>query len=396
MAPPPNARGITGPKPWAVLGCGIALDSCALLPVGFLGAFAVDLQSDLRVDSTFIGLAVAAFFFFGSLTALTIGTSIDAYGPRRVAVIAGATTAVANCVVGLSGYSPLMVVAASALAGAAFSLTMPATNAVLGAAVTAKYRTLAVCVKQSAVPAALIVATLAVPLLGGKGGWRAGYVLAAFVTVSVVPIFARCTRFVVPRSRLPVDGGEITGRQAQRAVARFGVATMLASLLPGALTGFAALSLVGAGSSIGAAVLVLAVANACGIAMRVVSGALAQHYRLTSWLPVSAMMVAGAVGAFLLSSGVLILTIVGTLLAFGIGWGWSGLTYALVLASAPGNPGSTGAVIQAGGMLGSACGPVLMALMAEWLGMSVGWIGIGIAILVAGIVVARGMEGAST
>jgi hypothetical protein len=109
---------------------------------------------------------------------------------------------------------------------------------------------------------------------------------------------------------------------------------------------------------------------------------------LRSWLPVTAMMVGGGAGAFMMATGRETWMVVGTLIAFGIGWGWSGLTYALVLVSHTANPGSTGAVIQAGGMAGSASGPLLMAATVSAFGLSAGWIVAGLAIIAAGLLVA--------
>ncbi|MFI5426615.1 hypothetical protein [Aeromicrobium sp. UC242_57] len=134
--------------------------------------------------------------------------------------------------------------------------------------------------------------------------------------------------------------------------------------------------------------LVLGVANGAGIVTRLISGAVAQHLTLHSWLPVTAMMIGGGVGAFMLAIGRPGWTIAGTLLAFGVGWGWSGLTYALVLVGHAENPGSTGAVIQAGGMAGSASGPLLMAATVNAFGLSAGWICAGLAIIAAGLLVA--------
>jgi hypothetical protein len=71
-----------------------------------------------------------------------------------------------------------------------------------------------------------------------------------------------------------------------------------------------------------------------------------------------------------------------------VGLGWSGLTFALVLVASGGHPGSSGAFLQAGGMLGSAAGPVLMTLAVQVGGMGSGWFVMGAAIASAGLLVA--------
>ncbi|TQC47844.1 MFS transporter [Rhodococcus sp. WS4] len=384
-------------SPWVVLVASIAMDATALVPVGLTGAFAITLQEDLGVGSGFIGITVTAFFLTGSLTAVTAGARIDAFGSRKTACGAVALTALAAWLIAGLGLFHVAVVGGSMLAGAAFSMAMPATNAILGSVMPANRRILAVCIKQSAVPVSLLLATISVPVFEHAGGWRTSYALAGVMAVLVVGYFARVTRHPIPQSS-PADDGAvaISGRAAQRTVARFGIGSMLASLLPGALTGFAALSLTEAGSEPALTALVLTVANASGITVRLLSGVVAQRYNLRSWLPVTMMMIVGSVGAFFLATGVLWLMIVGALLAFGLGWGWSGLTYALVLVSNPDNPGSTGALLQAGGMLGSASGPLLMAATVDSFGLAGGWMGVGTAILIAGIVVAPGTRRRTT
>ena len=59
---------------------------------------------------------------------------------------------------------PVLMLAACGLAGCAFAITLPATNAVLRDVVSPDRTILAVCIKQAAIPLALVLASLAVPL----------------------------------------------------------------------------------------------------------------------------------------------------------------------------------------------------------------------------------------
>lgn len=388
MRAPDQRRGPSRRRPsptLLVLAATILADTCAIIPVGLVGAFAVDIRSTLDIGSHAIGLVVGGFFATGSLTAATLGMHIDAIGTRRTARGAGLATIAACASIAFGGGHLAVLAAGCALAGASFALTMPATNAILGAVVPLERRIVAVCAKQAAVPLALLLASASVPLLHRLGTWRLAYVVAAGLAACTA-LLLTCLRTDAPTVRTASTHGTST-RSAQRAVVRFGVATLLASLLPGALTGFAALSLTDVGLSPTTTASVLGAANGAGIVTRLVSGVVAQRVSLRSWLPVTVMMIGGGAGAFMMATGQQVWMIVGTFIAFAVGWGWSGLTYALVLVSHADNPGSTGAVIQTGGMAGSAIGPLLMAGTVSAFGLSAGWICAGLAIIAAGLIV---------
>jgi len=268
------------------------------------------------------------------------------------------------------------------VAGCAFAITLPATNAVLRAVVSPNRTILAVCVKQAAIPLALVLASVAAPLCGR----RVAFVAAVGLSIVALVAFAWVTARTAGHDR----SGEEESDVGRPRVARYAVATMLASLLPGALIGYAALSLSQAGLGSGAVAGILLLGNLGGIATRVLTGWLAERSALRSWWTVSLMMLAGGLGTLGLASHQRGVAVAGCLVAFVLGWGWSGLTFALILVSSGGHPGSSGALLQAGGMVGSAAGPVVMALAVRAGGMGFGWSVMAAAIAAAGMLVAPG------
>jgi hypothetical protein len=164
---------------------------------------------------------------------------------------------------------------------------------------------------------------------------------------------------------------------------------MLASLLAGSLIAYAAVSLHESGLAPAAGAIVLAVSNAGGVAARLGSGWWAQRRHSTSLRIVSVMMIAGAVGAFLLSFETPTTAAIGSVVAFTLGWGWSALLFAVILEVNLDNPGATGAVLQSGSMAGSGAGPLLMACLVGSFGLTAGWIVVGGAGLIAGLLILR-------
>jgi hypothetical protein len=381
--PAPTVHVAARPQPWlAVLAVAVLLDCCGILALGVVAAEALAIVRSVDRGQDFPGLLTTAFFLVGSATAATLGRRLDRVGARRTAVASAATTAlVALPLMWLSTSSVPMVVG-SGVAGAAFSLTLPATNALLGASLPSDRLVLGVCVKQAAIPTALLLVTAAAPLLGGGGPSRAflgADVLALLVLVAFV-IVTRGTSDVSARPR-----GETVPGPLPEGIVRHAAATMLASLLAGALIGYGAISLHGAGLAEHEAARALALGSLAGIGVRVLSGWLSQRLGLTSWWPVSAMTWSGAVGALCLTSDRAAVSVAGLLIAFALGWGWSGLAFALVLVVSGDRSGAAGAALQSGGMLGSALGPLMMSGAVHASGLTAGWVVVAVAMLAAGL-----------
>jgi predicted MFS family arabinose efflux permease len=369
-----------------LLASAVLLDCSGILAMGVVGASALSIVEDVGRGEGFVGALVTAFFVVGSATALVVGRGIDRVGARSSALVAGAVTAVVALPVLATTDDSAVMLAGCAVAGSAFAITLPATNAVLRTVVPAERMVFAVCIKQAAIPLALVLASTVAPSLGR----RDSFALADLLAIGSLFAFAWWSRRPPKRQ---VAEGSATELPPERGVVRYGAATLLASLLAGTLIGYSALTLSRAGLSPSGIALVLMIGSLCGIAARVLSGGLTQRWGLRSWWPVTAMMVVGAGGTACLSSDRPAVVVVGCLLAFTFGWGWSGLTFGLVLASSTHRPGMSGAMLQAGGMLGSAIGPALMGLIVGVGGYRAGWWVTAAALALAGLLVAPPLRG---
>lgn len=365
-----------------VLFAAVLLDCSGILAMGVVATFALSIVREVGRGDSFAGHLATVFFVAGSLAALTLGRRIDRFGARRSALLAGSATSFVALPMLAVVDGPVLMLVACGVAGCAFAITLPATNAVLRELISPDRTILAVCIKQAAIPLALVLASAAAPL----GGHRVAFVAANGLSILAFVSFAWLT------ARTPGHGRSDEGESdlPRPRVARYAVATMLASLLAGALIGYAALSLSQVGLGSGAVAGILLFGNLGGIATRVLTGWLAERSALRSWWTVSLMMLAGGLGTLGLASDQPGVAVTGCLVAFVLGWGWSGLTFALILVSSGGNPGSSGALLQAGGMVGSAAGPVVMALAVQAGGLGFGWCVMAASIAAAGLLVAPG------
>jgi MFS family permease len=146
---------------------------------------------------------------------------------------------------------------------------------------------------------------------------------------------------------------------------------------------------VGAGMGQASAGLVFALANVAGIAVRLVAGWLADRTGTDGYRPVAAFMILGGLAATFLATTNLAAMVVGAVVAFALGWGWTGLVYFMAVRIESGNPGSSSAVMQTGGMLGSGMGPAIVGVTTHVFGLPTAWVVVSVATVLGGLVVAR-------
>src|SRR3712207_8300789 len=87
------------------------------------------------------------------------------------------------------------------------------------------------------------------------------------------------------------------------------------------------------------------------------------------------------------------LLVLGTLLAFGAGWGWPGLFNFAVVLTNPGAPAAATGITQTGASGGAALGPLVFGLVVEATSYDVAWLVSGAIALaaLAAILVARSL-----
>jgi cyanate permease len=115
----------------------------------------------------------------------------------------------------------------------------------------------------------------------------------------------------------------------------------------------------------GGAGMILSVGSLTGIAARLVFGWLID--RRQNWGPavMAALLAGGCVGYLLVGSGDRAPLLLGALLAFGAGWGWSGLLTFSVVHAYPHAPAAATGISQGGMFVGAALGPPLFGLLAD-------------------------------
>jgi MFS family permease len=365
------------------------LTTLGALPVFLLSAQAVLIREELDFSEPQLGLAVSVFFASAALTSMGAGALVERLGRRTSTVVAGGLAALTGTLVAVGAWSYPVLVAMLGLAGVANAALQMTANVTLARAVPVHRRGLAFGIKQSAVPVAVLIGGLAVPTVGLVVGWRWTFAAAAVAALAVIVAGLRTPRAPATARH----SASSTDRPPRGALVVSGLAMVLASASVNALGSFLPAWAFRVGLDPGAAGVLVAVASAFSVLVRIASGAWADRRRGRNLPVVSSYLVVGALGMAVISVDHLGALLAGTLIAFGIGWAWPGLFLFAVVRVGRESPATASGTVQAGAFAGGAVGPVLFGVLVGAVDYPAAWRTAAVVLLVAALltVVARRM-----
>jgi predicted MFS family arabinose efflux permease len=360
----------------------IAAGAATVLPGFLVGSLALQIRSDLDVSVGAVAAGVTVFFAAGAVGA----------GPGgRLGERVGALRAIRSCVVGTAVVLLLAALLASslaillgllALAGLVNSVCQPAINLFMADQVPLDRQGLAFGIKQSAIPTAVLVSGLALPVLALPLGWRATFAICAGGALAVAAAVGRAgSSFAAPpeRPRPP---------RPSRKLVITAVGAALASSGPSALGAYLVASAVDVGIAEGAAGVLSAAGSASSLVVRIVVGHRADQRRDYGFSTMVALLTAGAGGFALLAIGEPAPFVAGVFVAFALGWGWPGLFNLAVVDLHREAPGAATGISQSGIYVGAAGGPAAYGLLSSEIGYPAAWAVAGGLSLVAAAAVA--------
>jgi MFS family permease len=363
----------------------VAVATAGVLPAFLTGGLAVQIRSEMDFGSAALGLAVAVFFVTASLASVVMGRVVERIGSHRAMRVSATGSAVALLGVALFAGSWTGLAACLVLGGLANALAHPATHLSLAREVPANRQGLSFGIKQAAIPAATLLAGLAVPIIAVTLGWRWAFAGGAALALGI-SLFVPAETLGGVRKVKEVRAGDVP--TAPLVLLALGIGLGSAAATP--LGAFVVESSVASGLRVGTAGLLLALGSAVGIVVRVVFGHLADGMGGGRLRLVCAMLGVGVVGFLLLASGSAGLIVPGTLLAFGAGWGWPGLFNFAVVKTNPNAPAAATGITQTGASGGAALGPLVFGLVVEAASYDAAWLLCGAIALVALLAILAG------
>lgn len=343
-----------------------------VLPAFLVGALAVQLRADLGMGLAGIGLATATLFAVSGSLARVLGALVQRLGSRRGMTLAGSLSTVSLIGVGLAP-SPRALIAALVVGGLGNAVAQPAANLRLSELVREGRLGLAFGIKQSAIPVATLLGGLAVPGIALVVGWRWALAAAAVLGAIVVMSALLYGRSVRPR-RSGGDDDEDRGLP-RRGLFVLTVGAGLGAAASTSLGVFLVDSGVAAGLAPGTSGLLFAGCSLLGLVGRVGFGALADRYPTRStYLFIAGLLGWGAVGFVLLALGQIWAFAAGSVLAYGVGWAWTGLFHFAIVKDNRRAAASATGFVQTGLSLGAAGGPLGFGFLVEATSYRTAWL----------------------
>lgn len=359
--------------------------TAGVLPVFLTGALSVQMRQELHFSTSGLGGAIAVFFGASALTSVLAGRMAEVLGPTRAMRIACAAGALSSLGIASLARSWGSLVALLALGGSANAFAQPSTNLLLARTIPVHRRGLAFGMKQGAIPIATLIGGLAVPFIALTVGWRWAFAGAAALAV--------VAGWVLPRFRH--EERDVTQEQPREDVSIgplvvLGVGAGLGAAAAGSLGGFLVASGVALGLTKSTAGLLLAGGSAVNFVTRIATGHAADRRGGGHFRSVAVMLAVGAGGYALLSTGATPLFVVGSLIAFGAGWGWPSVFHYAVVWNNPAAPGAATGITQTGVYVGGFSGPLIFGSLVDRWSYGVAWNAAAVTVLLAAVLVTVG------
>lgn len=345
-----------------------ALTTLGAVPVFLLSAQSVFVREELAFDEAMFGVAVSCFFIAAAATALSCGRLVDRLGVRVSTMICGSLAGLGGFLIGAVAWSFVPLAIGMAVLGVANGFLQMTANLALAIAIPPARQGLAFGIKQSAVPLAILIGGVSVPVVGATVGWRTTFVATGVVGV-LVALRAHFGDDRTGRSSLP----ERSDRPPRAGVLLSAIAIGFAASSANALGAFAPAWAFEVGLDPSAAGWLIALGGSLTIVGRVLAGHAADRRGSRNLPVVARQMLVGSVGLILLALGSVPTVVIGTLVAFAVGWAWPGLFLFAVLRVARDRVSTSASALQAGAFVGGAAGPPAFGLLVTTHGYPVAW-----------------------
>ena len=352
----------------------VAASVVGALPLNLTGALAFEIERDLAFGAFGIGLAVATFRIVQGLSASRLGKVVDDLGARLAFGIASALTVLCALVVTFGARSLVVLLVAMAIGGVGKSLMQPASNRMVVTEARADQYGIVIGFKQSAAPLSTLLAGLAVTVIAAGLGWR-----WIFAATALAAVFVCVLVLVVMDPDRPATGSRTSrsrlSRQELQLLTLVGIAMALANATSSIVPAFWVLGETRSGGSAATAGVVLAMASAVAVALRIVSGVLCDRIPGRHLDVCAAMLVTGAVGLLLVALADTTNTrAAGLVMGYAGVWGYPAVLWFAMLKRFPTSPGQVTGRVTVWSLVGGSAGPVLFGLIADHASFTAAWL----------------------
>jgi MFS family permease len=361
------------------------------MPGFTVGALAPKIEADLHTSRGAVGLAMSLFYAataFGSPIAKRLAARSSVPTVLAVAVLVSSTVMlVASRVSG-----PGMLTAILPVGGLSNALVQPVAGRLIAAHVPEHRRSLAAGMIGAALAAGTLVPGLLVALVLPAYGWRTALLVAGIAALVPAALAPLAKAPGDPRPIRPKEESEAGDKQ--RTVGRVLGLWALAAALSATGNNAVATYFVELGTHSGLSTTVtgnlLSLSALFAIAVRITAGALTDRAPRRNPAVIVTMMLTGGLGLALIAIGTSTTFLLGAILAFSAGWGWTGLLLATTLRLVPGRTEDAGHTVQVGVYAGATIAPFAFGALSSTFGFPVTALVAALAAVAAGAAMTAG------
>lgn len=388
-------RMVTGGWPTTLAVAATALSN---LPIWVFTGLAPSIGADLQFGALGLGATAATFFAAAGLFAVPAGHAVERIGWRRSMIVVSILLIVSFT--GMSLAPSLETMVGFLVVGAVgFAFTQPSAGLTLAQTVQLNRRGTAFGLKQAALPLTTLLVGITTPLFLGVNGWR-----WAFASCTAISLIFLWTVAVEHRRSGSTDGSavlfrlrrsdepEIPRHRTKPPLMMLAAGAALACVATASIGGFLVVYAVSAGLTQTQAGQLLAIGSVVCLVSRMVTGWVADRRGRGHLRVVAIMMLAGSLGFVLLACayGNPWVLVMGSGLAFGLGWAWNGLFAFAIVHNHPDFPAAATGVVQSVMGMGSAAGPALFGLTVSVASYTGAWAGAAVSLALGAVFILRG------
>lgn len=355
----------------------IAVTLVGVVPVFLVTGMAVQIQADLGLTASRLGLAVTGYFLVASVGSLLAGRVTHRIGATRAAPVSSALAIVA-----LAGLAALtdrfsMLLLFLMVAGLGSAMAHPSANLALLRHVGRSHQGLAFGVKQAAVPAGSFLGGAAVPVIALTLGWRWAFGIGIVLAGALFLVTLTGARSYLSAADTPVKPTIVASPGSRRTLILLCVVALLGTTASNSLATFLVVAGVHIGLSPAHAGILLSAASLTGIAMRVVIGRAADRALRDPLRTIRAMLFVATVSMVVLAAsdavGAVPVFVVAAIVGFGATWGWHGLMTFAIMRRHPERAAESTGWLQGAIGGGGVVGPVSVGFMIDRWSFPAAW-----------------------
>lgn len=356
---------------------------CAMISVAappfLVAVLAVQLDDQLAFSTTELGVGIGGYFLVSAVTSPVMGRAVSHWGAGRLLRLACAIASLGLLIIAMAPNATTIVVVL-ALLGVPNAAAQPSATHVITGVAGIRAQALSFGLVQASVPGTTLLAGLVLAAFHGAS-WRLAVTAVAGVTVLAqfavrgVPLADdQPAPTSAPPGLVPVREVGVPRAKARHFIGLMALGGFFLSFAAQCLPSFLVLTGTRTGMHATAVGAVQIGASVVSIGARIAvvarAGRSAGARDVTG---LGALAVAGTLGFALLAMSDAAAFVVGAVVAYGCGWGWSALFNFSVARARPGSAAASAGVTQAGVFFGGSTGPIVFASVVTIWNVQIAW-----------------------